>query len=166
MSYEVNENEYSEEFILKAAVISHARSRSLKEVATLLCVPPEMLEKWKDYYSKKIKVQYLPNKFIRHREPVFLFFPVQNYKKVNKSILDICPECDSQVVFDSIKRFPVQQAQSAEIAGQHSLSKAGGGGFPVKISFRDVTTERIERCPECGLYVIRYVTERLANSEV
>jgi len=165
MAIEFDDSEYDEDFILKAAVISHARSRSLKEVAALLCVPPELLEKWKEYYDKKIKVQYLPDKHIRHKSAPIFFLPVPDYKKVDKSILEKCPECGSKVVFDSIKRFPVQQGQSAEFAGQDSWG-TNVGVFPVKLSVVDVTTERIECCPECGLYIIRYVTERLANSEM
>ena len=165
MADEFDDSEYDEEFILKAVVISHARSRSLKEVAALLCIPPELLEKWKEYYDKKIKVQYLPDKHIRHKSAPIFFLPVPDYKKVDKSILEKCPECGSKVVFGSIKRFPVQQGQSAEIAGQNGRSE-DCSVYPVKLSVVDVTTERIERCPECGLYVIRYVTERLANSEI
>ena len=145
-------------------MIAHARSRSLKEVAALLCVPPELLEKWKEYYAGKIKIQYLPDKFIRHKEFSLFYIKPPNYKKMDKRILENCPGCGLKVVFESIKSLPVQRAQSAEIAGQHSWANADGV-FPVNSPFMDITSERIERCPNCGFYVIRYVTERLANSE-
>jgi len=165
LSFDVQDGEYNEEFVREAAVIAHARSRSLNEIATQLCVPPELLLRWKEYYAKKINVKYLPAEFVRNRRPVLFFLPVPDNKKVDKNHLRKCPECSSKVFFDSLKCFQVQQTQSADIYGQHSWAKTNGA-FPVKIPVVDVVTERIERCPKCGLYTIRYVTERLANADI
>ena len=165
MEYEFKDCDYEYDFIIKAVVISYARSRSIKEVAALLCVPPELLEKWKEYYSKKIKVQYLPNKYVKHKRIGRLSFSIRKNRETDNKLLEKCPECGKDVTYDSIKCFQVQQAQSAEISNLHSWAK-GSGGYPVKFSVVNVTTERIERCPECGLFIVRYVTERLPNSEV
>jgi len=149
----LNDKEYDEEFIFKAAVIAHARSRSLNEVAASLCVPPESLENRKEYYAKKIKIQYLPNKYIQHN------------KRADKEVVEKCPGCGSRAVFEPIKSFPVQQAQNTEFIVQ----QGGGydtGAYLIDSPVVDVTTEYIERCPKCGLYTIQYITERLPNSEV
>ena len=164
MLNEFDDKQYDEDFILRAVVISHSRSRSIKEVAALLCVPAELLEKWKNCYSKKIEIQYLPEKHIRNKNPSLFFLPIPNYKKVKKNMLERCPGCNSFVVFDSIKRFPVQKEKTTEIGSQHSWTKEYGV-FPVNLPYVKVTTERFENCPNCGLYVIRYVTEKFANSE-
>jgi DNA-directed RNA polymerase subunit RPC12/RpoP len=164
MSDEFYDKEYDEAFILRAVAISHVRSRSLKEVALVLCVPVELLEKWKNHYAKKIKIQYLPDKHLRNLYNPFIHaFP--NYSKVKKSDSEHCPGCNSRIVFNLIRSLPVQQKEGAYVSALNSWTKTSGP-YSVTTSYMKVITERIEQCPNCNLYIIRFVSEKIASSEI
>ena len=149
-----NGDEYDEAFKLRAVAISHARSRSLSEVAASLSLPLDLLESWKNDYADKIKVRY-----IRDERPGDRLF--KRPKQMEK-----CDSCGAKVVWEPVKTFEVQREEGVAIGTSDSIMNSGDDGiFGAKVPYVRITTEKIERCPACGVYVIFNHTEKLTKSE-
>ena len=146
---DINE-EYDEAFILRAVVLTHARSRSLSEVAASLSLPVELLKEWKENYGDKVNVRYIKEE--RPGDKIF--------KKTKR--MEKCDTCKAVVVWEPIKAFEIHREESVDIGTGNS---GDDGIFGIKVPYVRVTTERIERCPACGVYVIQNITEKLTKSE-
>jgi len=145
---------FNEAFILRAVVLTHARSRSLTEVAAMLSIPSELLEEWKRDYSDKINVRYIKDE--RPGDKLF-----KRTKRMEK-----CDTCGAVVVWEPVKTFEVQREEGVAIGTSDSIMNSGDDGiFGAKVPYVRVTTERIERCPACGVYVIQNITEKFTKSE-
>jgi len=150
----IGEEEYDEAFKLRAVAITHARSRSLAEVAASLSLPAELLEAWRNDYADKVKVRY-----IRDERPGDRIF--KKSKRMEK-----CDSCGAVVVWEAVKSFDVQREEGVAIGTSDSIMNSGDDGiFGIKVPYVRVTTERIERCPACGVYVIFNIVEKLTKSE-
>jgi len=149
-----NNEIYDEAFIIRAVAISHARSRSLKEVAAALSIPVELLESWKAEYADRIKVRY-----IRDERPGDRIF--KRTKRMEK-----CDSCGSVVVWEPVKAFEVGREEGVAIGTSDSIMNSGDDGiFGIKVPYVRITTEQIERCPACGVYVIYNLIEKRTKSE-
>ena len=150
MTEDTKIDEYEEAFVLRAVAIAHARSRSLNEVAAALSVPPELLFAWKDRFADKVKVRY-----IKDERPG---------DKLSKKpiIMEKCDSCGSKVVWESVKNFVIQREEDVSLGTGDS---GDDGILGAKVPYVRVTTEKIERCPVCGVYVIYNITEKLTKSE-
>jgi len=150
MAEDIKQDEYEEAFILRAVAIAHARSRSLKEVAAALSIPPELLAEWKDIYAEKVKVRY-----IRDERPG---------DKISKKpiFMEKCDSCGSKVVWEPVKTFVIQREEDVSLGTGDS---GDDGILGAKVPYVRVATEKIERCPACGVYVIYNLTEKLTKSE-
>jgi len=142
--------EYDEAFILRAVVLTHARSRSLSEVAASLSIPADLLEEWKRDYGDKVKVRYIKEE--RPGDKIF--------KKTKR--MEKCDTCSAVVVWEPVKTFEVHREEGVAIGTGNS---GDDGIFGIKVPYVRVTTERIERCPACGVYVVQNITEKLTKSE-
>jgi len=146
--------EYDEAFILRAVVLTHARSRSLSEVASSLSIPAELLEEWKRDYGDKVNVRY-----IKEEHPGEKIF-----KKAKR--MEKCDTCKAVVVWEPVKTFEVHREEGVNIGTGDSIMNSGDDGiFGIKVPYVRVTTERIERCPACGVYVIQNIIEKFTKSE-
>jgi len=143
-------DEYDEAFILRAVAIAHARSRSLKEVAAALSIPPELLFAWNDTYANKVKVRYIKDERLGGKFP----------KK--PVVLEKCDSCGSKVVWEPIKTFVIHREEDVSLGTGDS---GDDGILGAKVPYVRVSTEKIERCPVCGDYVIYNLTEKLTKSE-
>jgi len=150
MTEDIKIDEYDEAFILRAVAIAHARSRSLKEVAAALSIPPELLFAWKDTYANKVKVRYIRDE--RSGDKLF--------KK--PIIMEKCDDCGSKVVWESVKTFVIHREEDVSLGTGDS---GDDGILGAKVPYVRVATEKIERCPVCGVYVIYNLTEKLTKSE-
>jgi len=151
---ENNDNEYDEAFKLRAVAISRARSRSLKEVAANLSIPAELLDSWREKYADMVKVRY-----IREERPGDKIF--KRSKRMEK-----CDSCGAVVVWEPVKAFEVGREEGVAIGTSDSIMNSGDDGiFGAKVPYVRLTTERIERCPACGVYVIFNHTEKKTKSE-
>ena len=149
-----NGDEYDEAFKLRAVAISHARSRSLKEVAASLSIPAESLEAWREEYADKVKVRH-----IREERPGDKIF--KRTKPMEK-----CDSCGAVVVWEPVKTFEVGREESVAIGTSDNIMNSGDDGiFGTKVPYVRLTTERIERCPACSVYVIYNYTEKKTKSE-
>ena len=158
--------EYDEAFILRAVAISHARSRSLSEVAALLSIPVEMLEQWKRDYADRVEVRYLDDirAKSKHRGMPYFSKPA---KGRDSEKLARCPKCGADVVFEPVKSIEVQRGEGVDIGTHDDIMNSGDDAiFGIKVPYVLVRTERIARCPACGLYTIQNVTEKLTQSGV
>ena len=154
MTDEIIKDEYDEAFKRRAVVLTYARSRSLSEVAAMLSIPAELLEEWKNEYADKINVRYI--KDLRPGDAIF---------KRNKR-MEKCDTCGNVVVWEPIKTFEVQRAESVSIGTSDSIMNSGDDGiFGTKVPYVRVTTERIERCPACGVYVVQNIIEKFTKAE-
>ena len=154
MADEIIKEEYDEAFKLRAVVLTHARSRSLTEVAASLSIPSELLSEWKKEYADKVKVRYIKDD--RPGDKLF-----KRTKRMEK-----CDSCGAVVVWEAVKTFEVQRVEGVDIGTSDKLMNSGDDGiFGIKVPYVRITTERIERCPACGVYVIQNITEKLTNSE-
>ena len=143
-------DEYDEAFILRAVAIAHARSRSLKEVAAALSIPPELLFAWNDTYANKVKVRYIKDERLGGKFP----------KK--PVVLEKCDSCGSKVVWEPIKTFVIHREEDVSLGTGDS---GDDGILGAKVPYVRVSKEKIERCPVCGDYVIYNLTEKLTKSE-
>ena len=151
---ENNGEDYDEAFKTRAVAIAHARSRSLKEVAAVLSIPAESLEAWKNEYADRVKVRYMKDVYPGGR----LF---QRPKPMEK-----CDTCGAVVVWEPVKAFVVRRDEVVDIGTSDSIMNSGDDGIlGAKVPHVRVTTERIERCPACGVYVIYNYSEKLSKSE-
>ena len=142
---------YSESFILRAVALTYIRSRSLSEVAASLSIPADLLEAWKKDYGDKVNVRY-----IKEERP-----GGKKYKPMEK-----CDTCGAKVVWEPVKTFEVQREEGVDIGTHDNIMNSGNDGiYGARVPFVRVTTERIERCPACGVHVIQNITEKLTNSE-
>ena len=150
-----NENEeYSEEFKIRAVVLTFARSRSLNEIAKSLSIPAKLLESWKSIYSDKIKVRYIKDE--RPGEKIF--------KK--RKPMEKCDSCGAKVVWEPIKTFEIQRGEDVNIGTYDNIMNSGDDGiFGNKVPYVRIATEHIERCPACGVYVIQNFIEKLTKSQ-
>ena len=157
---------YDEAFIHRAVAITFARSRSIQEVAASLSIPAETLEEWRREHSEKIEVRYLEGRRVRSGGLSRPFLSKQQTKgAANK--LERCPKCSADVVFEHVKGFEIQREKGVDIGTHNSIMNSGDDGiFGIKVPYVRITTELIARCPVCGLYTIRNVTEKLSHSEV
>ena len=149
-----NNYDYDESFILRAVAISHARSRSLGEVAAFLSIPVESLEEWTRDFADKVHVRY-----IRDERP---------YDKIFKKTknMERCDTCGAKVVWEAVKTFEVQREEGVDIGTSDNIMNSGDDGiFGIKVPYVRITTEHIERCPACGVYVVYNRTEKLTKSE-
>ena len=154
MTDEIIKDEYDEAFKIRAVVLTHARSRSLAEVAASLSIPSESLTEWVKEYADKVRVRYI--KDARLDEMIF-----KRMKRMEK-----CDSCGAVVVWEPVKAFEVQRVEGVDIGTKDNLMNSGDDGiFGIKVPYVRITTERIERCPACGVYVIQNITEKLTNSE-
>ena len=162
---EANDEAYDEAFICRAVAIAHARSRSVAEVAASLSIPASLLETWKRDYADKVKVAYLEDRRIRSGRFSRPFLPSQSKPSESKK-LERCPGCGMDVVFDPVKNYEVHRDTGVDIGTHNSIMDSGDDGiFGVKIPYVKITTELIARCPVCGLYTIRNISEKLTKSE-
>jgi len=151
---ENNHEEYDEKFKLRAVALTFARSRSLKEVAAALSIPAELLAAWKNDYADKVKVRYIKDE--RPGDKLF--------KRTNP--MERCDSCGAKVVWEPVKIFEIQREEGVSIGTHDSIMNSGDDGiFGAKVPYVRVTTERIERCPACGVYVIFNLIEKLTKSE-
>ena len=147
--------QFDEAFIMKAVALSYARSWTNRAIAASLCIPEELYDEWIQKYSDMVKVHYLPDKKIRGGKD----------KKDDKEKLERCPECGADVIFDHVKSFNIQRGEGTAIQGQSSTGGITTGAYGFAVPFVTIVTETIERCPACGVYIIRNVTETLSKSE-
>ena len=134
------EEGYDETFIFRAVALTHARSRSLNEVAATLSLPVELLESWKRDYADKVKVRYIKDE--RPGDKIF-----KRTKRMEK-----CDSCGAVVVWEAVKAFEVQREEGVNIGTGDNIMNSGDDGiFGIKVPYVRVTTERIERCPACGV---------------
>jgi DNA-directed RNA polymerase subunit RPC12/RpoP len=153
MTDDLNGNHYDEEFILRAVAIAHARTWSNPAIAASLCIPSDLYDEWIKNYSDKVKVAYLGDIYVRG-------------KRYDSKKLERCPGCGSEVVFDPVKTLQVQREEGVDIGTHSSIMNSGDDGIlGAKVPYVKITTEVIARCPACGIYVIRNVTEKVTNSE-
>ena len=158
--------EYDEAFILRAVAISHTRSRSLSEVAALLSIPVEMLEKWKRDYADRVEVRRLEDVRVKSKHRGMPYFS-KPAKGKEKEKLMRCPKCGADVVFEPVKSIEVQRGEGFDIGTHDDIMNSGDDAiFGIKVPYVQVRTERIARCPACGLYTIQNVTEKLTQSGV
>ena len=151
---ENNHEEYEEAFILRAAALTYVRSRSLSEVAASLSIPVDLLAAWKEGYADKVKVRYIKDE--RPGDKLF---------KRTKP-MERCDSCGAKVVWETVKVFEIQREEGVDIGTHDSIMNSGDDGiFGIKVPYVRITTERIERCPACGVYVIYNLTEKLTKSE-
>ena len=163
---ELEAAEYDEAFILRAVAISHVRSRSVSEVAALLSIPVELLEKWKEDYRDKVEVRFLEDLRVRSKHRGMPFFSKPEKGKDGEK-LERCPKCGAHVVFEPVKSIEVQRGEGVDIGTHDEIMNSGDDAiFGIKVPYVSVRTERIERCPACGLYTIQNITEKLTQSGV
>jgi len=149
-----NTEDFDEAFILRAVALAHARSRSLKEVAFYLSIPVESLEDWKDVYADRVKVRYIKDE--RPGDRIF--------KKTKR--MEKCDSCGAVVVWEPVKAFEVRREEGIDLGTSDNIMNSGDDGIlGAKIPHVRVTTELIERCPACGVYVIYNLTEKKTKSE-
>jgi len=147
------EAEYDEAFVLRAVAIAHARTWSNPAIAGSLCIPYELLEKWIEEYSGKVEVRYLEDKKIKRR-------------RLEIGKLERCPGCGADVLFEHVKGFEVRREEGFDIGTKNDIMNSGDDGiYGIKVPYVIITTELITRCPACGIYTIRNVTEKLTHSE-
>ena len=158
--------EYDEAFILRAVAISHVRSRSVSEVAALLSIPAVILEKWRRDYADRVEVRYLEDVFSKSKHVGLPYFA--KWKKTTvKEKIKRCPKCGSDVVFEPVKSIEVQRGEGVDIGTHDDIMNSGDDAiFGIEVPYVRVRTERIARCPACGLYTIQNVTEKLTQSGV
>jgi len=146
-------DEYGEAFKLRAVAIAHARTWSNKAIAATLSIPADLFEDWIEEYSDKVEVCYVKDKHIKSKQV--------------KEKLEKCPKCGAAVIFEHIKSFEVQRVEGVDIGTHDSIMNSGDDGiFGIKVPYVRITTERINRCPACGVYVIQNIFEKLTKSEV
>jgi len=151
---EKSEEEYDEAFKLRAVALTHARSRSLSEIAAIISLPAELIESWKNEYADKIKVRYIKDE--RPGDRIF--------KKTKR--MEKCDTCGAVVVWEAVKTFEVQREEGVDIGTSDNIMNSGDDGiFGIKVPYVRITTEHIERCPACGVYVVYNLTEKLTKSE-
>ena len=146
-------DQYDEEFILKTVALSFARTWSNPAIAASLCIPAELFDEWIEKYSDRVEVRYLDDIIVKG-------------KRFDGNKLERCPKCGADVLFEPVKSFDVQRSEGVDIGTQSSIMNSGDDGIlGNKVPYVKITTEIIARCPACGLYTIRNVTERLTRSE-
>ena len=144
--------QYDEAIIMNAVAVAHARSRTNAAIAASLCVPVDLLEEWLHEYEGKVDVRYIEGK--------------AGGKTVPKGGFERCPKCGSKVVFDPIKAFEVLREEGVDIGTHNRIMDSGDDGiYGAKVPYVKITTELIARCPVCGVYTIRLLTDKLRKSE-
>ena len=148
-----NKDVYDEAFILKAVAVSFARTWSNQAIAASLCIPEELYYEWIRDYSDKVEVSYFEDVSVKGR-------------RFDREKLERCPKCGVDAVFEPVRSFDVLREEGVDIGTQSSIMNSGDDGIlGNKVPYVKITTEIISRCPSCGLYAIRNVTEKLSRSE-
>ena len=151
---EQNKDLYDEDFILKAVAISFARTWSNQAIAASLCIPEDLYYEWIRDYSEMVEVRYLEDVYVKG-------------KRVDREKLERCPGCNVDVVFEPVKSFDVQRGEGIDLGATsiNTMKRVNSGTMSHEVPYVKITTELISRCPACGLYTIRNITEKLTKSE-